>query len=353
MKKNLFFVALAAVALVSCSSEDVVDEIVENEVAINFEGLTNKSTRAEITSPKDLATEGGFVVYGYKAKTQETMNWATGAYTVFDGVNIYAKTGEDGAYIDGDQTDWTYASKKYWDKNATYCFYAVAPFGPTSGATYGVTDVANNARMITITGATSGLASASDDHLIDRDGVKNRPGTTTTNVDFEFHHVMAKIDFKLVKASGVTGVLKVKNITMTGWNGAKGNFVQSTTTNPTTLDKSEWTLQTGSSEYPAAGNVVVLNSTDGETVTTVNTYNTNTYIMVPQEIADGALTFTIDYTIDDEPFNAHVGTVSGVQTWGTDSHTTYTLTIGPATIEFDVKSVCGFDVTGTGGATVN
>lgn len=329
----------------ACSNNDVRNDIEENEVEIGFTSVQNKPTKAEITDNAALAAEGGFVVWGYKAKTATPVVWTVDAYTVFDAVNVYS-SGNGGAYISGDDTNWTYATKKYWDKNATYCFYAVAPYNPTSGATYGVTDAANNARMITITGATSGLASASDDHLIDRDGVKDRNGATQTNVDFDFHHVMAKVDFKLVKSSSVKGTLKVQNVTMTGWKNGAGNFTQNSATNPTTLNASEWSISA-----TTTGTAEVLKNADTE-VTTADTYGTNTYIMVPQVIATDALTFTVDYTIDGEPFKAHVGTISTEQTWGTDSHTTYTLTIGPKTIEFDVNSICGFDVNNPQSGTI-
>jgi len=345
MKKSLYFAMFAAVALASCSSNDSIEEIAEDEVEIGFTGEAQKSTRAEITSNANLATEGGFVVYGYKATTATPMDWTANAYTVFDAVNVKS-SGNSGAYIEGTSTNWTYDTKKYWDKNASYCFYAVAPYNPTDNARYSVSGN-NNAKMITIDGASSGLASASDDYLISRAGVIDRKGTVQSNVDFTFNHTMAKVDFLLVKSSGVTGTLKVQNITMTGWNSGKGKFVQASTSTPSGIEKSEWTIATS-----GTSNAEVLKGADTEVTTTAAACGTNTYIMVPQEIAADALTFTIDYTIDNEPFKAHVGTVSTLQTWGTDSHITYTLTLGPAAIEFDVVSVAGFTNTGTGSADV-
>ena len=64
--------------------------------------------------------------------------------------------------------------------------------------------------------------------------------------------------------------------------------------------------------------------------------------MVPQAVEN--LTFTLSYTITysdgtEEDFVAHAGKLED-QTWGTDTWTTYTLTVGPKPIEFDVTSVC-------------
>ena len=345
MNKKLYFIAAAAI-FAACSSNDVVSDIEDENIEIGFAAETYKTTKAEITSNAQLATEGGFVVWGYKAKNQTTMDWTVEPYTVFDKVNVYVKSGEDGAYIDGTNTDWTYATKKYWDKNASYCFYAVAPYNPSSG-TYSISEGNNSTKMITIDGAKSGLASDSDDFLIARGGVKDRKGTNQNNVDFTFHHTMAKVDFLLKKGDNIVGDVKVQKITMTGWNSGNGKFVQETDANPTSLTNSEWSIASSGN-----GSVDILTDESAVLTTTAVQTTTKTYIMVPQTIAANGLTFTIDFKIGDEPFLAQVGKIATEQIWGTDSHFTYTLTINPAAIEFDVKSICGFDNPGTGATDV-
>ncbi len=345
MNKKLYFLATVAI-FAACSSNDVKNDIAENSNEIGFTAVTYKATKAEITGNAALASEGGFVVWGYKAKNQTTMDWAEEAYTVFNAVNVHVKSGQDGAYINTNETDWTYDTKKYWDKNASYCFYAVAPYNPSSG-TYSISEGANNTKMISITGATSGLASASDDFLISRGGVKDRKGTNQDNVDFTFHHTMAKIDFLLKKGDNITDEVKVQKITMTGWNNGSGNFVQSSDATPANLSHSEWTIPTS-----GTGSIDILTSESAALSTTGVATTTLPCIMVPQTIAANDLTFTIDFKVAGEPFKAQVGSVAAQQIWGTDSHITYTITIDPKTIEFDVASICGFDRTGTGSATV-
>lgn len=347
MKKSLFIIAATAL-VISCSNNDVKNDILESNIEIGFSAATYKTTRAEITSNANLATEGGFVVWGYKAKNQETMNWATEAYTVFNGVNVHVKSGQDGAYITGTETDWTYDTKKYWDKNASYCFYAVAPFNPSNSAAYQISDAANNAKRITITNAKSGLASESDDFLIARGGIKDRKGTNQANVDFTFNHTMAKVDFKLKKGDNIDGTVKVQSITMTGWNSNDGTFTESLDATPNVATNvAEWSI-TGT----GAGSATVLNEESAALTTSASATTTKTFIMVPQAIAANTLTFTIDYTVGDEHFYAQVGKVADAQVWGTDSHITYTLTIAPAAIEFDVTTLAGFTNTGTGETTV-
>ena len=341
MKKSLFIIAATAL-VISCASNDVKNDIVENN-EIGFNANTYKTTRAEITDNAALANAGGFIVWGYKAKTQATMDWTVEPYTIFDGVNVTASA-NSGAYISGSETNWTYATKKYWDKNATYCFYAAAPY---KASTYSVTGT-NDAKMISITGATSGLASASDDFLIARGGVKNRAGSNQTdNVDFTFNHTMTKVDFLLKKGTNVTGEVKVQSITMTGWDNGVGAFTQNSNSTPSGLDNSEWGIAS-----TVAGSVSILTGETAALSTTAAKLTSQDYIMVPQDIAADALTFTINYTVDGEPFNGHVGTIATAQTWGTDSHFTYTLTISPAAIEFDVVQVNGFQNATTDGVTV-
>lgn len=341
MKKSLFIIAATAL-VISCASNDVKNDIVENN-EIGFNANTYKITRAEITNNKALADAGGFIVWGYKAKNQATMDWTVDAHTVFDGVQVTASA-NDGAYITGSGTNWTYSTKKYWDKNAKYCFYAAAPYKDSGYSVSGT----NDAKMISITGATSGLASASDDFLIARGGVKNRLGSNQTdNVDFTFNHTMTKVDFLLKKASTVTGEVKVQSITMTGWDNGVGSFTQNSNSTPSGLDNSEWSIAS-----TVAGSVSILTGETAALSTNPAKLTSQDYIMVPQDIDAGDLTFTITFTVDGEPFNDHVGTIAAAQEWGTDSHFTYTLTISPATIEFDVVQVNGFQNPTTDGVTV-
>lgn len=342
MNKKLYLLATVAI-FAACSSNDVKNDIQETNNEIGFDAATYKTTRAEIVSNADLANAGGFIVWGYKAKNQAQMDWTVDAYTVFNGVNVTASA-NNGAYISGNQTNWTYATKKYWDKNAQYCFYAAAPY---KASTYSV-EGTNDAKMIIINGATSGLASGSDDFLVARGGVKNRLGSNQTdNVDFTFNHIMTKVDFKLKKGDNVTGEVKVQSITMTGWENGTGKFTQNSNSTPSGLDNDEWEFTSN-----ADGSVSILTGETAALTTTAVKSTSQDYIMVPQDIDAGDLTFTITFTVDGESFKNHVGSIATAQKWGTDSHFTYTITISPATIEFDVASIAGFNNATSGALTV-
>ena len=351
-------IAAAAALFAACSSNDTFKEIETQESPITFNQSINKVTRAHIGSIDNLKTEGGFVVYGYKSLD----NFSTKASPdIFAGKTVY---------WDGTNSVWKYDGLRFWDKNAKYNFYAVAPVSPTDGATYGIQGnpaTAATFGQITITGAHSNKSTASDDYLIDRTGVLNElgsahTGSTNPTVDFNFHHIMAKVQFAL-KSTLTSGTITVTSLTMTGWDNGAGNFTQnmSYTGAPSSIVCDEWNIPTAS-----AGSVALVGSGTGNTsvVLTCGASATATtledwYIMVPQQIAYTApstgLTFTVTYTYSDgaaqnpytETFTNQVAVVPSTQTWGTDSYMTYTLDIKPNEIKFDVHSICGFDVGGT------
>lgn len=336
MKKSYFMMAAAATIFAACSETDFVNPVPETEQEIGFENHVGKTTRAEIVDEYALAAEGGFVVWGYKTPTANKA-WAS-ATTIFDEVNVFASAiaGEAGA-----NTTWTYTNKKYWDKTSTYNFYAVAPYNPASG-TYSISGAADG--LITITDAQSALASVSDDFLIDRDGAKGISGDAPhAKVSFDFNHVMAKVTLKLLSGDINEGdVITVTKLTMSGWNSNKGTFVQDAEYEASTTNIDEWTLTAGTD------GTVTFNKDGGYTLNeTTAVAVEDSYIMVPQTIDASTLKFTVDFTITykaggSENFVGHEGTLAEAQTWGTDTHTTYTIKVGPQPIEFDVTSVKGF-----------
>lgn len=359
--KKIFVILSAALMFAACSQNEVIVPVEEDETAIDFSAVADKTTKAAINDNKALADEGGFVVWGYKnAKTATDWNSATEIFSA----QTVTSSGNDGAYINGDETNWTYTPKRFWDKNANYCFYAVAPVSPANG-TYSIAGNADE-KKITIDGAVSAISTSSDDHLIWRSGLINRDGKTTDNVDITFNHVMAKLTFKVKLQDGLTtddlAKIVVNKITMTGWNNGAGKFVQTATATPTSIECSEWAIGTS-----AAGDITLVSDpatdktielTPAASGTTTNTAKdiTDWYIMVPQVItytaaqgntAATGLTFNVEYTMtltDNKTTEDFVvsGVVPATQTWGTDSYTNYTIIVGPDPIEFDVVSVAGF-----------
>ncbi len=333
MKKNYFMLAAATMMFAACAETDLVNEVnVESTPqAIGFETFANKATRAEITNVGDLQGVG-FQVWGYKAPTATPMDWDD-QYTVFNNVAVSYSSSK-----------WGYADTQYWDRTSTYKFYAAAP---SSASSY--YSIAPTTGMISITGAESSISTASKDYLIDRDGCTNVDGAYTgtehADVNFDFHHIMSKVSFKLKAA--VPEAIVVTRLVMTGWNSGNGNFVQTLTATPGAANEiSEWNIPTA-----GVGSVTLVGtgSSGTDATITLNADMTTTskitdeYIIVPQLIAPNTLTFTIDFKIGDEVFSAQVGKLTSQQVWGTDAHTTYTISVGPDVIDFNVTNVYGWD----------
>lgn len=363
MKKNYLLIAAAAAMFAACSSNDTFKDVDVQEAPITFNQAINKVTRAYISSVADLKTENGFVVYGYKSldnfSTKESPD-------IFAGQNVY---------WDGTNSVWKYNNLRFWDKNAKYNFYAVAPYNPTDGATYTIQGdpTAANFGRITITGAHSNKSTESDDYLIDRNGAKgilgsDHTGATNNPVDIDFHHVMAKVQFAL-KSSLSSGTITVTKLTMKGWDNGAATFTQNLnyTANPGSIVTDEWAFTTHDTnkEIYLVGGTSPNNASESQKVLTCNATNPTVvnvadwYIMVPQQIAytapaqnvtEAGLTFTVTYTYNDggnpayqETFTDQVAIVPSTQTWGTDSYTTYTLDIKPNEIKFNVQNICSFD----------
>ena len=320
MKKSFLFLAVAA-SFAACTSNDQINDDLQGD-EIRFDQVLNKTTKAEITNEAALASAGGFAVFGYKS----TDGFERNETTVFNGDNV--------KLVDG---VWKYDNTRYWDKTTTYNFYAIAPYEAVPN--YSLTD-----GMFVINNVVSGLAADSKDYVIDRtfnDESGIAGNGTHSKIGFEFHHVMAKVSFA-VKTTIADATIIVQNLTMTGWDAGKGKFTQSKTDGTwRELNVSEWNIA-----VPLAGSATLIGDGSGnaDEITLSSTAQdlTDVYIMVPQEIAAETLTFTVDYTINGEPFTNQVSALAAAQTWGTDSYTKYTLAIGPSAIEFDVETVCDF-----------
>jgi len=312
---------------------------------VSFSAFIDRATRAEINSPENLALEGGFRVWGFAAE-KSSPDW-TKPNAIFNGVKVSSATG---TYNSSDTTAWTYSPIKYWNRLSTYCFYAVAPYSPTlSTVTYSLSGN-GNAKLFTIKNVKSDKAANSDDILLCRAGVKNVDGENPpANVDFTFNHIMAKVLVKIVKSSDLEANLTVNSLEVTGWNKANGDFVQTLTATPSTLSQSEWTFATTSSESGIAKFIGTgCKDTSVKLDEKSDSLLQDSYIMVPQSIGAGKLKFTVEYTLSytaaanggsaySESFKAE-GTISQAHNWGTDSKTTYTVTIAPKSIKLSGTS---------------
>mgnify|MGYP003293962700 CR=1 FL=1 len=322
MKKNYFMLAAATMLFAACAETDVLVDVSEKESApqeISFDAFANKATRAEINSVIDLQTEGEFTVWGWK--TQGT------------GISAVSTTIFDEQKVTYTNDNWGYTPTQYWDKTATYDFYAVAP--AEGDATYSIN---NTTKMITIDGVKSGPSGTATDYLLDRDGVIDHPGSTGGTVQFNFKHIMSKITIQVKQAElDDDKDVILTDLTMSGWNSNPGKFVQNA--------NSEWSIATSGT----AGTYQFV-SRANQTLSTSVAYEAGSYLMVPQTVA--SLSFTISYKIGEETFLAHTGVMPAAEIWNTNTHYTYTITVGPEAIKFSVSSVESWDGQGDGNTVI-
>lgn len=330
MKKNYLFLAAAATMFTACVQTDVVNDIPEpQQQAIGFDAFANKTTRAEINSTEDLETvnEGQFTVWGWKTQS-DARNTVSQIFT--------------GQEVNWDATKgWNYTPLKYWDKMATYDFYAAAP--KKGSATFSID--AN--KKISISNVVSGVATgngAATDYLITRN-VTTHYGANGGTVNFTFSHIMSKITVNVIKDDALADfTVQLTDLSMEGWDKNLGTFTQDkeveieTTSaegqTKTEMVLKEWELATSEREKGTHTFLTAANQDLSEVDD--QAYKVGSYLMVPQENVD--LKFTISYKIGAETFLAHTGTIED-QTWATNTHYIYTITVGPEAILFDVSTV--------------
>ena len=343
MKKNYLFLAAAATMFTACVQTDVVNDIPEpQQQAISFDAFANKTTRAEINSTEDLETvnEGQFTVWGWKTQ-RDAKNTVTPIFT--------------GQVVNWDATKgWFYTPLKYWDKMATYEFYAAAPKKGSENFSMDAN------KKISISNVVSGVATGNDaatDYLITRN-VTTHNGADGGTVNFTFSHIMSKITVNVIKADALADfTVTLTDLSMEGWDKNSGTFTQdkeveieTTSAEGITTTKmvlKEWELET--TETDKGTHTFLTAATQALSKEDNEAYKVGSYLMVPQENVD--LKFTISYKIGDETFLAHTGTIED-QTWATNTHYIYTITVGPDAILFDVAKVDNWITDNTGGTTI-
>lgn len=258
MNKKFFMgiAAMAALTLVSCSSDDLdslSDNSSKNE-AISFDGYLGRSavavngTRGSEVKIDQLKT-GGFGVFGNYSKETTT------AYgnSLFDNQQVT---------YDNDKSKWTYSPLKFWPSDGHIDFLAYAPYDKNTKLTDGP-KINNFIVSKTITDQTDLLwTNATSSISADVTSSKNK-------VNFQFHHALSRLGYT-VKLSGnyspdnVTFTLKKITLAGSPTDATKGAFYTSGTIDLAKQNKKGdlWSNQTGQQEFDwFSGEYNVKNST--------------------------------------------------------------------------------------------
>lgn len=331
MKKYLY-IALAAAALTSCSSDDTLD-VVEKEAIAFSEGFINNSTRA-IDLSKTNSNLKEFNVWGtVKGSTNST-------------VAIFANDKVEGTAV-GAGNIWSCTTKtQYWIAGATYNFAAL------------VNADGNN---VTLNNGLPASVKFTYDQNADKDllyakSEENIPGQASDNepVAFTFDHMLSKVGFKVNNTnSGNTGYsYKVKDIKITTAL-SKEETVTITQNNGDNVYT--WSENASSKvENLAFGSAVAQTETSataeaisiGDGATAYSLYE---HLIIPQTCSTLAVSFTLETYVTDAD-----GKVQHVNTETINKSTAAAVTFAPETyylvnIGLSVGNVINFAVTTVNG----
>ena len=330
MYKKFFMgiAAMAALTLVSCSSDDLnslSDNSSKNE-AISFDGYlgrsavsVNGSRGSELNLNALKGENGGFGVFGnYSSEGTTTAygdNW-------FKNQKVTYKT-----------SAWTYDDVKYWLPQGHIDFLAYAPH--VGGTTL------KNTSCIDFT--VESEAAKQKDLLWANAANQTKENISSTNnkVKFQFAHALSRLGYTVkTNVVGTGTTITLNKITLAGSEDgtSKAAFYTSGTIDLSKANNASdlWTNQSGKQNFPWF--------TGSQSLTSTSTYNnpeTDYLFVIPQNFSTGTdkLYVIVDYTI-----NYNTGVQSTMKTnvckqlkqeFKQGKAYTINLTIGLTPIEFD------------------
>lgn len=244
MKKSFLMFGVAAMALASCTNEEVLN--VADSRAISFDNaFVNNSTRAAINGVDDLTKF--YVFAGFESKGDN----------VYEN-NVVTRGGEKLSYT------WTPEYIAYWQAGKAYTFDA-----------YAANDKIENAKLqdgkLNFTDVT--FTDGDNDILVAEASVPTVDIDNVQPVALEFSHVLSQVKFTFETA--------IENVNFTITNVSFNNVV-----NKGSYAASVWTASSDESDKKAysfgnAGSVT--NETKG---------STETLIILPQQLSEGVQTVT-------------------------------------------------------------
>ena len=323
MKKSLFVLGVAALALASCTNEEVTEIAPSRGISFAGSGINNMTKAGDVTT----GNFAEFQVFGGYADVESLFGTATEGLTVSKGSG-----------------SWSYSPVQYWQPSETFNFGAYAPkadgitasWDYTNGLTLTVNSDAGHQNDLVYAEATRTTT----------DDISNE-----TAVSLTFKHLLSKIQFKFEKDAATLGsqVVTMQNFKVNGINTA-----------------CTWTKgQIGTPATPGEYG----DFTAAETVDATDGLSTDAYYVIPQTV--GTFNITADVVVTDGVNPIKEGTITAtvptttVSAWTAQYAYLYTATLtidniddgdddpnnDPKPIVFDVTTVNPWQ-DGTG-STVN
>lgn len=231
MKKKFLFVAAAATMMVSCMENEKIGnlDVYEASGVIGFNTISEKATRANVESLETYHTT--FAVWSTKKSNN------TGAVeAVFDGDDANDIITYDATKME--PNNWTYSPYRYWDKQATYNFVAVAPNSdiirynkPADVANNEGTYVTRDNAGYTLVGQNLQTSEApaeaeikvgfvggnGDTDLMTAGKITRNGAAAIEDVNLSFKHILAKLNIAIAKDPIYDNVkVLIKDVTVSG-----------------------------------------------------------------------------------------------------------------------------------------
>lgn len=368
MKKSYLIIASAAI-LASCAQNETLNEIVKEETptVIGFNTISEKATRADgVENLEDY--HASFNVYSTKVSNNSGADQTP--VVVFDG-NLQA----DLISFDANRmapNNWTYSPYRFWDKQATYSFVAVAPnsdivkysksdniadnagtFVTTAAAGYTLTgqnlqtsDAPAEAEIRKgFTGADGGDTDVMTSGKITRNGAD-----PAEDVNLEFKHILAKLNIAIAKDPTFDNVkVLIRKVQVVGLDD-NGTYYEGTSDT-----ESAWTSTKVNDDYKLqwenANGIELPGST--EEANGKKLYFIESLVM-PQSIEKDVEKLIIDYTIvtetREEKYNYELKFDDGqnnkvFENFRERNNYTVSLTVRPNIITFDASATLWVDQT--------
>lgn len=327
MKKNYFLLAASTMMFAACAQTDMVNEVVTEEApqAIGFEPFAEKVTRGLTSNKLEEYHKGGFGVWAYKSTK------TNGA--VMPNYNVKYENGWIYDGLTGGTDGRQNQTIKYWDKKASYEFYAYAPYSTNASInennkviSIAVGQYAANENLQTSfsttlnTSAFSGEGvtadKASTDWMIAAD-VKNYAsyGTPVSEV---FSHTMSKI---IVRIQSTIANTNVTSVTVNNVYGS-GSY----------SSNAGWTVN---------GNATNIEGATGEIETANTNYYAMEYLLIPSNYSGEGVakpSFSIEYEISGDKYTVNDMAITDVSEFSPNTNYIVTVKIDLDAIEFTANA---------------
>ena len=260
MKRSLFWLGAAAMALASCTNSEVM-EVAENR-AIGFNSFVNNNTRAVTEVASGALASSEFYVFG---------NYSTNGGTSWDGKSYQNETGD---------------AQYYWVENSKFRFgaYANGKKGKLTTTTEVSFSAADN--QLTFTSYTPDdacdLIAAVPDEI-----TLTTPVTSQSAVGLNFKHMLAQVAFEFSTDAANIYELKITNLKINNAiNTATGTF------DGTDIEWTGSTVADGAYTYSEFDNVNLANDA---LTPTPRTY-TQSKLVIPQDLPTSSTMMTVTFT---------------------------------------------------------